>query len=282
MANQSYPHLCGGVFLTYLMEARKPRAGVREHYRGESDGLSDPELLEDLIKVVCPTTMNPPESTFKQNTSAYKNCTKSSGTYLPFKKGSAEIRSFDDCVRNHYATALFRMTTFVDNYLDIGTETKNDENLVKALVEIIDADGEILSDAEFYIDESGTPSTKNEILHAEELCFQSFLVGVWHFILINCTDNLLGRSTIENWTPTYNVKCLKRITYSATATPSETEKIEAEPVIEDATFEEEQNESNAHSSGTTQTVNNPVVFNQYGNNGTQIGSVGTLIIKHDK
>lgn len=281
MPNQSYPYLCGGVFLTYLMGARKPRAGVREHYNGETDGLSDPELLEDLIKVICPTLINPPASTFKQNTSAYKNCTKSSGTYLPFVKDSAEVRSFDDCVHNNYTTALSRMVAFTDKYLEIGTETKKDEYLIKALVEVIKNDAEILTDAEFYIDENGTASTKDEIIHAEVLCFQSFLVGVWHYILLHRPDNTLGRNTIDNWKPTYSAEYLKRISYASSVEPPGTESIEAEPVIEDTDSEEELHESKAQT-GTTQTVNNPVVFNQYGSNGTQIGSVGTLIIKHDK
>ena len=83
MPSLGKPYLCGGIFLTQLMQARKSRAGVRERYAGESDGLSDPETMLAFIKVVCPDFTVPAGKTFKENTSSYKNCRKNSGTYLP-------------------------------------------------------------------------------------------------------------------------------------------------------------------------------------------------------
>ena len=41
MTNRENIRLCGGTFFTLLLEDRKPRAGVREHYAGEKDGLSE-------------------------------------------------------------------------------------------------------------------------------------------------------------------------------------------------------------------------------------------------
>ena len=76
MQDQRTPYLCGGVFLTQLMQARKPRAGVREHYAGDSDGLSDPETMLAFIKVMSPDFTAPAGQTFKENTSSYKNCRK--------------------------------------------------------------------------------------------------------------------------------------------------------------------------------------------------------------
>ncbi|NLC84695.1 MAG: hypothetical protein GX749_06435, partial [Ruminococcaceae bacterium] len=84
MPNLGKPYLCGGVFLTQLIQARKPRAGVRERYAGDSDGLSDREIMLAFIKVMSPDFTVPAGNTFKENTSSYKNCRKSSGTYLPF------------------------------------------------------------------------------------------------------------------------------------------------------------------------------------------------------
>ena len=124
MPSLGKPYLCGGVFLTQLMQARKPRAGMRERYAGESDGLSDPETMLAFIKVMCPDFTVPAGKTFKENTSSYKNCRKNSGTYLPFAVTSAEVRTFDECVRGDYATALTRMVSFTDDFLEVGKSAK--------------------------------------------------------------------------------------------------------------------------------------------------------------
>jgi hypothetical protein len=46
-------------------------------------------------------------------------------------------------------------------------------------------------------------------------------------------------------------------------------------------FEESDERGNARAGSTTQMLDHPAVFNQYGNNGVQIGSVGTLVIRRD-
>lgn len=204
MLNQSIPYLCGGVFLTRLMKARLSRNGVREHYMGDHDGLSDPETMVAFIKAISPDFTVPAGNTFKENTSSYKNCRKNCGIYLPFAADSAEVRAFDECVRNDYMKALTRMVSFTDDFLEVGTATKKDEYLVKELVEIIRYDEDIPATAVFYINKDGSPSTKVQLLTVTSVCFQAFLVGIWHYILINRPDNTLGRSTIQSWTPTYS------------------------------------------------------------------------------
>lgn len=43
--------LCGGTFFTLLLHAGKPRKSVREHYKGESEGLDDPTRPVGLAKI---------------------------------------------------------------------------------------------------------------------------------------------------------------------------------------------------------------------------------------
>ena len=62
MTNSENIRLCGGTFFTLLLEDRKPRARVREHYAGEKDGLSEPEVLIGLSKVLVPDFQEPLES----------------------------------------------------------------------------------------------------------------------------------------------------------------------------------------------------------------------------
>lgn len=286
MPSLGKPYLCGGIFLTQLMQARKSRAGVRERYAGESDGLSDPETMLAFIKVVCPDFTVPAGKTFKENTSSYKNCRKNSGTYLPFAVTSAEVRTFDECVRGDYATALTRMVSFTDDFLEVGKSAKKDEHLVEALVEIIRDDEDIPATAVFYINEDGSPSTKAQLLAITAVCFQAFLVGVWHYIIMNRQDNTLGRSTIIDWTPTYSETHIEQV-YSAassdTTEPAEpshpedeaTPTLEAEIVDEVPAGEEE---PRSGQTGQAPKATKQVIMNNYGK-GVQIEELnGTLTI----
>ena len=65
MTNRENIRLCGVTFFTLLLE-------VREHYAGEKDGLSEPEVLIGLSKVLVPDFQELLESmmtTIKGNTS---------------------------------------------------------------------------------------------------------------------------------------------------------------------------------------------------------------------
>lgn len=284
MLNQSIPYLCGGVFLTRLMKARPSRNGVREHYMGDHDGLSDPETMLAFIKATSPDFTVPAGNTFKENTSSYKNCRKNCGIYLPFAADSAEVRAFDECVRNDYMKALTRMVSFTDNFLEVGTATKKDEYLVKELVEIIRYDEDIPATAVFYINKDGVPSTKVQLLTTTAICFQSFLVGIWHYILMNRPDNIPGRSTIQSWMPTYSGTLVERVypyevqSDVAEASPPEpnpTPSVEAE-IADDVPKSEEKPhfEQNRQASQASKQV----IMNNYGK-GVQIEELnGALTI----
>ena len=49
MTNIEYPRLCGGTFMTLVIQALLQRKKAREHYKGESDKLNDPDVLVGLI-----------------------------------------------------------------------------------------------------------------------------------------------------------------------------------------------------------------------------------------
>ena len=282
MPEQSIPYLCGGVFLTHLMKAHPSRSGVREHYMGERDGLSDPETMLAFIQVMSPDFTVPAGGTFKENTSSYKNCRKECGTYLPFSEDSAEVRAFNECVRNDYQTALSRMVAFANAYLDVDTTSKKDERLVKTLVEIIQDDD--ISDTDmFYINEDGSPSTKERLLAATEICFQPFLVGVWHYILLHRPINVLGRSTITGWKPTLSGTLVERVypykvhgdaAKEKKAEDSDIPSVEAE--IVDDTPKNDESPRSEQAEATP--VRKQVIMNNYGK-GVQIEELnGSLTI----
>ncbi len=200
MAVNEYPRLCGGTFFTLLLQARKQRTKAREHRKGERDGLADTDVLVGLLKVFNPDYLEPTASTmstFKTNTSDYKSCKISNSTYLPFEDTAA----FDSRVKSNYAAPLGAMYEFVDRFIDVGTSAEKDIRLVKALLELIDSDQSIDNEQVFYICEDGSPRTKDMVRGETIICLPAFLLGVWHFVLVNRKINTMGRTTYDRWCP---------------------------------------------------------------------------------
>ena len=176
-----------------LLRARKQRIAARKNAEGERDGLSDQDVLEGLIKVAFPNFVAPAGS-FKTYTSNYKACKLSTNEYLPFDDEEL-INNFDELVRNDYPEAALRMTTFIKTFLA-------DEDyggwLAKALFEVIDCDPSITNEL-FFIEGSTQPYDRKHLLALDEVELPSFLLGVWHFIVVNRRDNKIGADTIEAW-----------------------------------------------------------------------------------
>lgn len=195
--------LCGGTFFTLILQARKPRMGVREHYMGNTDGLSEPETLIALAKVIVPDMQEPLESmmkTIKGNVFDYKTCKNAGGTYFPF--GDADARTaFDTRVKTEYRTALAAMSEFVDGFIDVGGSIKKDERLVRALVELINLDDSIMDGQLFYVSKDGAAISKSDLLVVTDICLQPFLLGVWHFAVLRNDGNTIGKETYDAWCP---------------------------------------------------------------------------------
>lgn len=136
MTIDTYPRLCGGTYFTLVLQALRGRMKAREHYSGDSDGLSDPEVLVGLIKVINPDYPDPGKENLKGTVNNYKACKTSSSTYLPFNDDQA-ISAFDTAVRTDYQKALNRMIGFVNDFIDLGENIHKDVNLVRALVDLI-------------------------------------------------------------------------------------------------------------------------------------------------
>lgn len=288
MANNDFPRLCGGTFFTLLLQTIKQRSKARDRYNGGSDGLSDTEILIGLIRVAQPGYIDPAASTFSQNTSAYKACNLSNGVYLPFNDSSF-IGTFDEKVKSEYPNALSAMAQFTSNFLDTDNSLKI-LLLVKALLELIDKDTSIVDTDELYINADGQAALKSVIKNISEINLPAFLLGVWHFIVLNRNDNSVGRSTYEKWHEEPSIKGAKWVYRGSIGdgitrqiavsldTISEAPEIEvdAEPTKENAEpFINEDSEP-----PKTQVLNRPVVVNQYGTNNTQIAHVETLTINN--
>ena len=194
MTNSNYPRLSGGTFFILVLQALRQRIKAREHYKGESDGLKDPNVLIGLIKVINPDYVAPAGDALKTKTNDFKSCKLSKGEYLPFGK-TAEIEEFDNRIQNDYGSALNAMVGFVEQFLETGTAAKKDVRLVKALMELIQADDSIGANEEFYISENGDKIKKAALGDLRDICLPAFLLGVWHYVVVNRKDNKVGQDT---------------------------------------------------------------------------------------
>ena len=278
MTNERQYRLCGGTFFTLLLQARKQRMGVREHYKGMSDGMADPILLMALAEIAIPDYQVPDSSmlaTVKSATSRYKSCQANGGTYFPFSDG-AVIASFDERIKTDYSRCLAAMNSYVADYIDVCGDTKKDEYLVKALVEVIASDATIDTNQLFYVCEDGSALTKAEICATSKLCLQSFLLGIWHYIIVFVQDNRVGADTYNEWCPSrggasrdytaaLGESSARAITllYSVVQEPADED--ESTPSV-DAEIVEPTAEASARTV-TQQVINNNPVFNTFNFNG---------------
>jgi len=190
----AYPVLCGGTFFALLLEARRSRTSKRDNADGKTDGLSQPELLIELVRIIAPKFIAPKKpSTLKKNVGEYRQCLDNGGSYFSVVFESFHVTRFDEKVKTSYDAVFTRMAVLVNRFID---ENKA-ERLVKALLETIEGDANIPDDAAFYINEKAM--TKAELLDIDNVNLPSFLLGIWHYIAMNVRDNTVGQATFERW-----------------------------------------------------------------------------------
>ena len=293
MTNTGIPRLCGGTVFTLILEARQQRYGVREHFAGDSDGLSEMDTLIGLAQVIVPDLKRPAktrEDTVQGNTTEFKICKTAGGKgYYPFSNRQSK-KAFDDRVKGNYAEALKAMCDFVKNFIWVKGSDKQDVNLVKALLDLIERDDSINNSQVFYIMPEGKPVTKQRIdqIDGEDVCLESFLLGVWHYAIMRREGNTIGKATMNEWCPSKggapreyeghmgeNLSRNIRLTYLGDVEvpdqDEEIEHIEAE-VVEGTKDPDPEPQPQT----VNQSVNNPVVINitmNQSGNGRQYGYI---------
>lgn len=193
MAQNNIPYLTGGLLFDLLLEARKTRQQARANLQGETDGLSDPNVLESFIYVVNGEETDYKSDTLGKSTTLYKTCQIDANTYLPFND-SGIISAFDSDIKKASPVLVERMNRLVKNYI----HEQKYEWLAKALIETICNDTAIPSNIEFKV-AAGITSTKENLAKVEFIEIEHFLLSVMHFILMRRPNNILGRPTFETW-----------------------------------------------------------------------------------
>jgi len=194
MSETNVPYLCGGIYFSLIIQAKKTRTKARDKLQGGSDGLKEPDVMKGLVEVVTGDSFISSEGkTFKKCTTEFKTCQKYGTTYIPFTEPSV-VSSFNSSLKRKDPDLLCRMSEFINRFIN---EIRS-EWLVKALVEVIQQDEDINSSETFAISQKQIVSKKelNNILEVE---LPVFLLSVLGFILNKRQDNSKGRPTFEAW-----------------------------------------------------------------------------------
>lgn len=195
---KTYPVLCGGTFFLLVLDAIKDRTGVRERTEGGSDGLSEPNVLVGLYKIINPEVPKSISSSISSFVSSYKYCKQNATPKINFNDG-AVIEAFNRRVTEKYRSALKQTEEFVADFLCTSRESKKLEKLVRNLANLILLDQSIKGDDIFYIGKSGEPTKKDDFKELKRINAIPFILGVWHYIIMNRSDNKRGEKTAKSW-----------------------------------------------------------------------------------
>ncbi|GHV05318.1 hypothetical protein FACS1894217_01990 [Clostridia bacterium] len=283
MTKDDVPRLCGGTFFTQLLLSRKPTVSQRQRTQGETDVFHNGDVLFALLQIIQPDALKPTGNSFETYTTNFKKCDGSIGEDLKFENDSV-MSAFAKRIADDYATVQSVVVDFCTEYLDLRETSRKHEKLIKRLIELIRDDTHIGDSDLFQIDSAGRKVNKETLQNITEVSLPDFLLSVWAFAATSVKDNSIGKDTVVAWS---DHKTKGRYV-GIDGTSIQQDIVVLLPTVETvdasvgdepfADYGEPYDEPAVEEA--TQTVNNPVVFNQYGNNNVQISSIGTLTINN--
>ena len=156
-------------------------------------------MMEALMSLIYPEyrKTSPDERSMKYETSRIRNCEEDSMAWLSFSD-QMYIDAVRECFENDYYGALKRSDEFIRAYL------RTSEDLImkrafRAILETIVNDTSIPEEAEFTILPNRGKVAKKDLLTRTEYSYQSFLLGIWYYILTSEIKNADGKDTIHAW-----------------------------------------------------------------------------------
>lgn len=185
--------LCGGTFLVLLFQAIGERRNARITKGRSSEGKSEPEVFERLVITVIPAFKKPDGNSFNVFTSGYKLCKKRDASSVNLTE-NWRVEQFDTAVKAEYSTKIKIFVELMGECIDFNEKGKW---LVAALLDLIEADDNIPEDALFYVMPDGNAVKKADLWNIERICVPSFILGVWHYIVTQVSDNTVGEETID-------------------------------------------------------------------------------------
>ena len=187
------PYLCGGIFFSLLIELHNNTArGYNPHW-GKKNTINQAGIMQNLIQVIEPEYKgHPEEKSFTRAVAEYRACKNGGGNIFPFDHGD-RVSGFIESVERQYKEVLKRMKEFTDKSFPGYNSKPNKILLIERTLIIIRNDNHIDDDDLFYINDDGSPISKKQLLEKEDFNFESFLVGIWHYIIAKPTTNIDGK-----------------------------------------------------------------------------------------
>lgn len=190
MTSKEQMRLCGGTFFCLFTRAMKEAGRESRSIEGNKESkknITQRNALGGLLTVFYPSASGYTYETEKSNASKFKRCEN-----LSILKEKDLKDNFDYQVKNNYEVPLKAMTNLVERMIDV--EGKG-ERFVKSLLELIEKDKNVLDDQQFYMGKGGKALSKKEILSTSDFCLEYFLLGVWHYCIMEVPDNTVGKET---------------------------------------------------------------------------------------
>lgn len=150
------------------------------------------EILKDLLVIFDRGVKGIYGNTLTTYASKFRNCDPGLDTeYIKFGD-EVVLAAFNDRLKNEYEAVLEEIKAFVTRSLDVET---NGKWLVRAILEMIEADAEIKENAKFNIMPGNIPVYKSDLRDLKMVYFYNFLLGVWQYVCTYCVDNSVGADT---------------------------------------------------------------------------------------
>lgn len=178
--------LCGGTLLVLLLNSRKAE-------------IKETSILEAMLKLLNPNLFIN-KSTLKEQTKKFKMCREHSSLANDFEDASKLMKITED-IHKEYNGFLNRTANFIKKYVDTDSDTRKDEFLVKAILEVIEQDESIPDNQELYILPNDKSVTKKQLGSIETVYLPSFILGVLYYVMMNIKDNKEGAETYDEWCP---------------------------------------------------------------------------------
>lgn len=191
--NEITPYLCGGTFLTQLIEAGRPKKTAREHASGQKESHREHDVFRWLISVYQREEYTEAGNTLKTYASQYKKCKTSLSSFTRFGDQESVIE-FDRDVKSDSSAALYMMSEFIKNVIT----PSNYARLARRLLGLIKGDTTIPEEDIFYL--SQRPITKADLIASTEIDLAPFLLAIWHYIILRrANKNENGAATYQAW-----------------------------------------------------------------------------------
>lgn len=190
-----YFRLCGGTLFILVVDAALQRPTNGALYTSTENLITDENMLTKLLRIAMPTL----SAVSRDDAQNFKQCKVKQSKNL--KMVNCEIgKALHNRMDSDYYACFEAMSAFISTFLDV-PEGK-DQKLIKALLELIEQDQDILPDQLFRVCPDGKAICKSEMSDMVVINIPAFLLGVLLFTLTEVKDNRVGSDTYNTWCPT--------------------------------------------------------------------------------